>query len=170
MVHNFEQSDNSVTGEPRPGRPSFISTKEIETVKELLVSYYDRQMIFRDIIIRTWNTFGTMFRIIHNALGMRRFHAGWIPQKKRPGMLQTAILHHDNDNALSHRAARTTETIKRLGFERLDHPLTHQTWPIEIFFLFPLIKSVLRGTRFEGIADLPVATQQAIAEIPLISF
>ena len=32
----FEQSDTSVTGEPRPGRPSSISTKKIESVKELL--------------------------------------------------------------------------------------------------------------------------------------
>ena len=39
----FKQSDNSVTDEPRPGRPSSISTKKIETVKELLDS--DRRMI-----------------------------------------------------------------------------------------------------------------------------
>ena len=31
----FEHGDNSVTDEPRPGRPSSIS-KKIETVKELL--------------------------------------------------------------------------------------------------------------------------------------
>ena len=105
----FEQSDNSVTGEPRPGRPSFISTKEIETVKEMLVS--DRRMIFRDITTRTGYTFGTVFRIIHNELGMRRIGARWIPHKKRHVMLQTAILHHDN--APSHRAVPTTETIKK---------------------------------------------------------
>ena len=52
----------------------------------------------------------------------------------RPGMLQTAILYHDN--APTHRAAQTTETIKRLGFELLDHPLTHQTWPLVIVFYF----------------------------------
>ena len=113
-------------------RPSFISTKEIETDKQLLVS--DCRMIFRDIMIRTWYSFGTVFRIIHNELGMRSILARWIPHKKRPGMLQTTIFHHDSDNAPSHRAAPTTETMKRLGFERLDHPLTHQTWPIEIFF------------------------------------
>ena len=37
-----EQGDNSATGEPRPGRPSSIATKKIETVKELLDS--DRRM------------------------------------------------------------------------------------------------------------------------------
>ena len=55
-------------------------------------------------------------------------------RKKRPVMLQTANLHHDN--APLHRAAQTTETIKRLGFELLDNPLTHQTWPLAIFFYF----------------------------------
>ena len=38
----FEQGKTSATGEPRPGRHSSISTKKIETVKELLHS--DSQM------------------------------------------------------------------------------------------------------------------------------
>ena len=110
----FEQGDTSVTGKPRPGRLSSISTKKIETVKELLDSDY--QVTITDITIRTRNTFGTVFRIIHNELGMtcmRRICARWIPHmidENRPGMLQTAILHHDN--APSHRSAQTRETIK----------------------------------------------------------
>ena len=88
--------------------------------------------------------------------------------EKRPYMLQTTNLHHDN--APSHRAAQTTETIKVLGIELLGHPVTQQTWPLVIFFLFPWIKSVLRGTRFEDVADLPVAVQQAIDKIPVNSY
>ena len=38
----FEQGNNSVTCESRPGRPSSTSTKKIDTVKELLDS--DRRM------------------------------------------------------------------------------------------------------------------------------
>ena len=88
--------------------------------------------------------------------------------KNRPGMLQTAILHHDN--APPHRAAQTTVTIKRLGFEFLDHyPYSPDLTPCD-FFLFSLIKSVLRGTRFEDIADRLVAVQQATAEIPVNSY
>ena len=45
--------------------------------------------------------------------------------ENRPGILQTAILQHDN--APYHRAAQTMETIKRLSFELLDHPFMHQT-------------------------------------------
>ena len=47
----FERGDNSVTDEPRPDRPSSISTKKIETVKELLDS--GRRMTIRDFTIRT---------------------------------------------------------------------------------------------------------------------
>ena len=39
--------------------------------------------------------------------------------EKRLGILQTAILHCENE--LSRRAAQTTEAIKNLGFEVLDH-------------------------------------------------
>ena len=103
-------------------------------------------------------------------LFMRRICARWIPHmidEKRPGMLQTAIIHHGN--APSHRAAQTMETIKRFGFELLDHPLLIRLGPLW-FFLFPLIKSVLRGTWFRDVAALPVAVQQAIAEIPVYSY
>ena len=71
----FEQGNDSVTDEPKPGRPSSTSTKAIEIVKDLLNS--DRWMAIRDITIRTGYTFGTLFRIIHNELGMRTICARW---------------------------------------------------------------------------------------------
>ena len=126
-------------------------------------------MTIRVITIRTGYTFGAVFRIIHNALhvGMRRICASWIPHMidiKRPGMLQTAIIHHDN--APSRIAAHTTETLKRLGFGLIDHhPYSLALAPCD-FFLFLLIKSVLKGTRFEDVADL----QLVIDEIPVNSY
>ena len=85
--------------------------------------------------------------------------------EKRPCMLQTTTLHHDN--APSHRAAQTMETIKILGIELLG-PL--YSTDLASCFLFPWIKRVLRGTRFEDVADLQVAVQQTIAEIPVNSY
>ena len=121
-------------------------------------------MTFRDITIRTGYTFGSVFRIIHSELGMRRICARWIPQiidenqmrKKRPGTLQTAILHHDN--VPLHRTAQTTVTIKRLGFELLDNPLTHQTWPLVIFSI-SIDKECFERYAYEDVADRPVAVQ-----------
>ena len=108
----FEQGDNSVTDERRPGRPLSISTKKIETVKELL--YSGRRMTIRESTIRTGYTFGTVFRTIHNGLGMRRIFARWIPhmidetamRKNSPGMLQTSIIHHGNLSIELHRLRR----------------------------------------------------------------
>ena len=68
-------------------------------------------MTIRDITIGTGNTFGTSSRSIHNEQNLRRICARLNPHmidENRPGMLPTAILHHDN--APSHRAAQTTET------------------------------------------------------------
>ena len=47
--------------------------------------------------------------------------------EKRPCMLQTTI-HHDN--ALSHRAAQTMETIKILGIELFGPPLLNRLGPL----------------------------------------
>ena len=38
------------------------------------------------------------------------------------------------------------------------------------FFLFSLIKSILRVKRYEDVADLPVSVQQAIDEITVNSY
>ena len=67
-------------------------------------------------MIRTGYSFGMVFRIIHNKLqvGMRRICASLIPHmidERRPGMVQTAIIHHDN--APYHRATQTMETLKK---------------------------------------------------------
>ena len=89
-------------------------------------------------------------------------------RKKRPGTLPRTILHHDN--APSHRAALTQETIKNLGFELLDHPPYSPDLAPCDFFLFPAIKSVLRGKRFDDVSHLPLAVQLASSEIPEKSF
>ena len=39
-----------------------------------------------------------------------------------------------------------------------------------MIFFVPLVKSVLRGTRFKDVVALPFAVQQAIAEIPVNSY
>ena len=141
----FEQGDTSVIDEPRPGRRSSISTKKIETVKELLDS--DRQMAIRDITIWTGFTFGAVFRIIHNQLGMRRIRARWIPHlidenqmRQRVELSKQFIVGAENYGMdFLNRIVtvdKTTGTIKRLGFELLHHPLSHQTWSLVIFFYF----------------------------------
>ena len=73
-------------------------------------------------------------------------------------MLETTIIHHDN--AQSHRAALTQETIKRLRFDFLDH-LPYSPDLAACNF------SYFRGTRFEDVTDLPLVVQQAIRALGL---
>ena len=44
-----------------------------------------------------------------------------------------------------------------LALNYIDNPLTHLDMALVICFLFLLIKCVLRGTRFEDVADVPFA-------------
>ena len=100
----FEQGDNSVTDNQGQAAPHPFQQQKIETVKELLDS--DRRMTIRAVTIMARYTFCMLFRIIYNELGLRRICSRYIQYKERPGMLQTAILHHDNTP--SHRPAHTT--------------------------------------------------------------
>lgn len=83
-------------------------------------------------------------------------------------MLTSMILHHDN--APAHRATTTQGTIAGLGFGVLEHPPYSPDLAPCDFFLFPLVKSVLRGRHFSDVNELSVAIQHAISEIPTESF
>ena len=73
-------------------------------------------------------------------------------QKKRAPLLPTMLFHHDN--APSHRASTTQETIDKRSIEVLGHPpFSPDLAPCD-FFLFPTLKKILRGRQFDDVADL----------------
>ena len=74
--NRFEQGHSSIIDEPQPGRPTSISTQHVDIVKELLD--IDRRITICEITDRTEYSYGTVFNIIHNELGMRRICARWI--------------------------------------------------------------------------------------------
>ena len=80
--------------------------------------------------------------------------------KKRAPLLPTMLFHHDN--APNHQASMTQETINRRSIEALGHPYSPDLAPCD-FFLFPTLKSFLRGRQFDEVADLQRALQSAIA-------
>jgi histone-lysine N-methyltransferase SETMAR len=84
-------------------------------------------------------------------------------RKKRATKIADTIFHHDN--ASSHRAAETQCTIRKLGFEVLEHPAYSPDLAPFDFFLFPTLKNVLRGKLFDDVDELSYAVQGAISEI-----
>ncbi|GBM63222.1 hypothetical protein AVEN_188257-1 [Araneus ventricosus] len=55
-----------------------------------------------------------------------------------------------DDNARHHTARGTKEHIRRLGWERLDHPAYMLDLTPSDFHLFPALKSVLWGRNFRS--------------------
>ena len=71
------------------------------------------------------------------------------------------LYHHDN--APSHRASMTQETIDRRSIEVLGHPPYSPDLAPCDFFLFSTLKKILRGGQFDDVADL----QRAVQSLPL---
>jgi histone-lysine N-methyltransferase SETMAR len=85
-------------------------------------------------------------------------------QKKRPGMdVGDIILHHDN--APSHTADTTRLDIGLLGFDLVDHPPYSPDLAPMDFRVFPVVKSALKGTRFETFEHLSNATQRVVSQL-----
>ena len=84
-------------------------------------------------------------------------------RKKRAPLLPTMLFHHDD--APSHRASTTQETIDRLSIEVLGHPPYSPDLAPSDFFLFPTLKKILQGRQFDNVADLQRAVQSAIASL-----
>ena len=78
-------------------------------------------------------------------------------RKKRASRLLSVIFHHDN--AQSHRAATTQTAVRQLGFELLSHPPYSPDLSPCDFFLFPVMKTYLRGTHFDDTHELSAAVQ-----------
>ena len=88
--------------------------------------------------------------------------------KKRASHLPSVIFHHDN--APSHRAATIQTAVRQLGFEHVSHPpYSPDLSPCDIF-LFPVMKTYLRGTDFDDTHELSAAVQVAISNIQPFSF
>ena len=84
-------------------------------------------------------------------------------RKKQVPLLLTMLFHHDN--APSHRASTTQETIDRRSIEVPGHPPYSPDLAPCDFFLFPTLKKILRGQQFDDVADLQRAVQSPIPSL-----
>ena len=85
-------------------------------------------------------------------------------RKKRPALLaERPILLHDN--ARPHMAKVVTDLMHSYGWEILEHPSYSPDLSPCDFFLFGLLKSKLRGHRFETEEAVNQATRQALKSV-----
>ena len=85
-------------------------------------------------------------------------------QKRRPhtGVRGIKLLH---DNAPAHKSATVQEYLKESGLDVLDHPHTALTCPPCGFWLFPRLKEMLAGYRFESCCGIGSVVYQCLQHI-----
>ena len=77
-------------------------------------------------------------------------------------------LHHDN--APAHTAAATRDFLTEQGISTLSHPPYSPDLAPCDFWLFPTVKQVLKGRRFESDEDMEQAAIEAMEDIPIEEF
>ena len=86
-------------------------------------------------------------------------------QKRRPrtGVRGIKLLH---DNALAHKSATVLEYLKESGLDVLHHPQYSPDLSPCDFWLFPRLKEMLAGHRFESRCGIGSAVYQCLHYIP----
>ena len=111
----YENGYESVIDEQRSGRPTSITSQKVQEIKELLDK--DRRITVREVSLRVDCSVGTFYISYQQVLNRDLLRA---MRKKRAPLLPTMLFHHDN--APSHQASTTQETIDRRSIEVLGHP------------------------------------------------
>ena len=86
-------------------------------------------------------------------------------QKRRPhtGVRSIKLLH---DNAPAYKSATVQEYLKESGLDVLDHPpYSSDLYPCD-FWLFPRLKEMLAGHRFESRCGIGSVVYQLLQHIP----
>ena len=86
-------------------------------------------------------------------------------QKRRPrtGVRGIKLLH---DNATAHKSTTVQEYLKESGLDVLDHPPYSPDLSPCDFWLFPRLKEMLAGHRFESCCGIGSAVYQCLQHIP----
>ena len=84
-------------------------------------------------------------------------------RRLRTGVRSIKLLH---DNAPAHKSATVKEYLKESGLDVLDHPPYSPDLSPCDFFLFPRLKEMLAGHRFESCCGIGSAVYQCLQHIP----
>lgn len=77
-AERFREERENVNDDPRSGRPvSEVTDKNIELVRQVIIN--DPHSTYDDIIAETFLSHGTIERIIHDHLKMRKVTSRWVP-------------------------------------------------------------------------------------------
>ena len=149
----FREGKEDMEDDPRSGRPTTSRTNEnVERVKEKVRS--DRRLTVRMIADELNMNSERVWRIITEDLGMMKVCAKIVPR-----------LLNDGQNALSIRQFLAENNIAVLE----QPPCSPDLAPCD-FFLFPKLKGVIKGTRFQDSKAITTAVTKELRAIIMESF
>jgi len=117
-------------------------------VKTMLIAFFDSDSIIHKEFVPAGQTVNSAFyeEVLKRLLqGIHRFR----PELRRTG--QWMLLH---DNAPAHCAIRVHQFLAQRGEPVLDHPPYSPDLAPADFFLFPRLKSIMKGARFADVAAI----------------
>ena len=68
------------------------------------------------------------------------------------------------DNAPPHKAGKTMDVLKNLGFQCIDHPPYSPDLAPSDYFLFPNLKKALKGRKFSNDSEVIAAAEQYFSD------
>ena len=145
----FKRGRTSLEDDERSGRTSTSSTpKNVETIRWLV--HEDRQRTIKEIA----QFYCSVLRRLREDIRRER------PELWRAG---NSLLH--DDNAPSHRALATREFLAHNNITTFPHsPYSPDLAPCD-FFLFPKMKLLLKGRRFDGLEDIQRESQNVLGKL-----
>jgi hypothetical protein len=133
-------------------------------VKTMLISLFDANDIVHSEFVPNGETVNEVFYL----QVMKRLRDA--VRQKRPELWQSGEwwLHHDN--VPTHKALSVQQFLTKNGMTQLlQPPYSPDLAPCE-FFLFPLMKKVLKGKRFADVEEVKKKTTEALKGITLKEF
>ncbi|PNF35315.1 hypothetical protein B7P43_G04813 [Cryptotermes secundus] len=169
----FMEGRKNVGNDPKSGRPPTAKTPEnVEKVARIVRR--DRRLSIRAISELTNINKESVRQILHDDLGMKKVCAKVVPKILTPQQKEhrvncymwknaSWVLHHDN--APAHNALSVKRYLAKNNIPVMEHPPYSPDLAPCDFFLFPKIKSALKGTRFESVDAVKAKATQLLKSI-----
>ncbi|GFR92867.1 cysteine-rich venom protein [Elysia marginata] len=158
-TQEFKEGKESHSNCPRPGRPkSCLNEQTVASIKKDIDE--DPHVSVRELSDTNGLSYGAFHTIITEHLPMKKVKSA--VNEQRPKASTRSLLLHDN--AGSHKARATSQSLRKLGIQVLPHPAYSPDLAPCDFWLFS--RDRLAGRKFDRIQDLAKAVNSELRTIP----
>ena len=158
FTETYEGREN-VESDHRSGRPvTSRSEKHIADVSSTVRE--NRRITIRELSEEHSISFGSVQAILTEDLGMRRVSAKFVPKllsadrRRRPDLHASGQWQLHHDNAPAHSAQLVQQFLAKYNIPQVRQPPYSPDLAPCDFFLFPKIKSHLKGRRFQDVGEI----------------